>query len=212
MPRKKIELIGKRFGRLVVVREAGRAKNRAVLWECKCDCGNISIVQGAHLRGGSNKSCGCLLKEGSHKTHGKTHAPEYSVWAHIIQRCTNPKNKSYKYYGGRGIAVCDRWRNSFEVFYEDMGPKPGPEYSIDRINNDLGYYKENCEWARREKQSQNRRNMSNNTSGISGVNWHKRHEKWAARISKNNKRIHLGYFETKEEAIAVRKEAELKYW
>jgi len=144
--------------------------------------------------------------------HGKSRTQEYYVWAGMIQRCTNPNNPMYKNYGGRGITVCGRWRNSFKAFYEDMGPRPGPKYSTERINNNRGYYKENCNWATCEKQNQNRRNMANNTSGISGVCWNKRHRSWEVRISKNNKRIHLGYFKTKKEAIKVRKKAEQKHW
>lgn len=109
------------------------------------------------------------------------------------QRCYNPKNPKYHYYGGRGIQACDRW-GEFELFLEDMGERPGLEYSIDRIDNDGNYEPENCRWATRSKQSQNKRKKKGCSSQYRGVCWFKRASKWIVHIKQYGKRKHLGYF------------------
>lgn len=197
---KKLDLKGKRFGRLIAIKEAGRAKNGAVLWECKCDCGNIKICQAAGLKSGGSKSCGCIKDEGNHTTHGKTYSSEYRCWGSMIQRCTNPNKKDFKYYGGRGITVCDQWVKSFENFYKDMGPRPSLKHTIDRIDNDLGYFKDNCRWATKTEQLNNRGMLSTNTSGVEGVNWSKSHKKWHVRLRIDGKRKTVGYFDSFEGA------------
>ena len=136
----KIDLNKQKFGRLTVIKEAGRDKHRFVLWECLCDCGNICIVTGRRLRSGHTKSCGCLNKERITK-HGMYKSDVYQSWKYMLYRCNNSKCANYKNYGGRGIKVCDRW-HKFENFYEDMGERP-IGLSIDRINNNNGYYKDN---------------------------------------------------------------------
>lgn len=121
-------------------------------WRCRCDCGKEVKVRAFDLNSGVTKSCGCLRKKtmsktGKHnKTHGMRNTPEYAVWRAMKQRCNDPNHKDYKNYGGRGISICERWLNFFENFYSDMGEKPKPKrkYSIDRIDNEKGYYKENC--------------------------------------------------------------------
>lgn len=131
----------------------------------------------------------------------------YGTWAKMRQRCENPNFKNYSYYGGRGITVCDRWQpenNGFANFLEDMGEKPTPKHSIDRIDNDGNYEPSNCRWATMTEQSHNRRMNSKNTSGVTGIYWHKKAQKWEAAITVNYKKIYLGIFETKEEAVKAR--------
>jgi len=141
-----IDLTGQKFGRFVIIGQAGKDKWGKLLWLCRCDCGNETIVQGSNLKSGSVKSCGCLRRERLTK-HGyaknRKVAKIYTIWVTMIQRCTNPNNKKYKNYGGRGIKVCKHWRK-FENFLKDMGLPPTHKHQIDRINNDKGYRKSNC--------------------------------------------------------------------
>jgi hypothetical protein len=153
------DLTGQVFGRLTVLAFAGIKASRAS-WLCRCKCGTQKEVVGQHLLRGSSKSCGCLSREQSisrSTTHGKFGTPEYRTWTGIITRCCNSRNHGYARYGGRGITVCERWRSSFEAFYEDMGDRPSPRHSIERVNNGLGYSKENCVWATPSQQARNRR-------------------------------------------------------
>lgn len=154
-----IDLAGQRFGRLLV---AGRGPNTAsgkCRFRCVCDCGTEAIVSGRDLRVGHTKSCGCLrveLPSVRFKTHGMRRSAEYRIWTHIKTRCLNPKSKFFARYGGRGIRMCDAWANSFEAFYRDMGKRPSPKHSIDRIDNDGDYESSNCRWATQAVQSSNR--------------------------------------------------------
>lgn len=155
--------IGDKFNRLTVV-NIFKNTGSGTFVECLCDCGNSITRMFAMIRNGSIKSCGCLNTESRRKTckqnattHGLGKPPEYKVWAAMKQRCNNPNSPSYKNYGGRGITLCEAWNYDFAAFYYDMGPRPTPSHSIERINNDLGYSKENCEWATLDKQSKNKR-------------------------------------------------------
>jgi hypothetical protein len=160
-----IDLSGRKYGRLTVVKRTGKDRQRRYHWLCRCSCGEEKIVRGDSLKSGKTKSCGCLHKEKvAHLLTKHGHATRMTVsqayrsWQHIIQRCTNPKHQHYHLYGGRGIMVCERWLNSFENFLVDMGEPPSPTHSIDRIDNNNQYCKSNCQWATKREQSRNRRN------------------------------------------------------
>lgn len=155
------DLTDLRFGRLVVV---SRAPNHIgvsdAIWRCSCDCGGENIVRASHLKSGNVSSCGCLGRERVSRaktTHGMDKTKTYYAWAAIKQRCRNPKNRAYQYYGGRGIDICDRWHDSFEAFLTDMGEAP-PNTSIDRIDNNRGYEPKNCRWTTAKDQGRNKRN------------------------------------------------------
>lgn len=158
---KMIDLIGQQFGRLTVVtRRDKNAADGGAVWVCLCECGNFSAVYTGHLRNGHTTSCGCVRDElvaSVNLTHGLSHTPEYKIWRAMLQRCHDPSCNEYSNYGGRGILVGDRWRDSFENFYADMGPRPSAEYSIDRENNNDGYHPNNCRWATPEEQHNNKR-------------------------------------------------------
>lgn len=155
-----ISLIDQRFGRLLVLNRQPN-KGNSTMWLCNCVCGKNVVVYGINLKRGLTKSCGCLHKEAIKEacgTHGMVDTPEYNSWTAIKSRCYNPKNPKYKNYGARGITMSDEWKNDFMAFYNDMGPRPSPEHSIDRKDNDKGYYKDNCRWATGREQNNNRRN------------------------------------------------------
>lgn len=160
------DLVGLRFGRLVVVSRNGADQYRAALFCCSCDCGGTITTRGASLKRGTTKSCGCLHSEtasrlkAKHGWAGKGRS-EYGTWLGMRRRCRSKDAHNYDRYGGRGISVCERW-NSFEAFLSDMGEKPGPGYSIDRINNDGNYEPGNCRWATIAEQAVNKRKRSQN--------------------------------------------------
>lgn len=150
-------MVGERFGQLVVVARHGSHWGQAT-WHAICDCGKHRIATGKHLRTGHVMSCGCAKNDGrSFRSHGSSKTAEYSIWAAMRQRCSNPNDKDWKHYGGRGIMVCERWRSSFEPFFADMGQKP-PGYSIERLDVNGHYEPDNCIWMDRRLQNRNRRN------------------------------------------------------
>ena len=174
----KMDLSGKRFGRLTVLEYAGKKKSGSqnkTLWKCLCDCGNEKITDVGALRSGHTTSCGCLHKEmfgALNRKHNLAHKCNlYSVWKSMNGRCKNPKDKSYKNYGGRGIEVCKEWQNDFKAFYdwaysvgynEKKTDKGINVLTLDRIDNDGNYCPENCRWVSNLEQANNKRNTMTN--------------------------------------------------
>ena len=150
------QMIGKRFGRLLVVGFSHIASNRHAYWNTRCVCGSSKIISGSHLRRGNTLSCGC---NHFRKIHGKCRTPIHEVWQAMIQRCTNPNSHAWKYYGARGISVCDEWKN-FKQFYKDMG-EPPMGLTLERVNNNGNYELSNCKWATWEEQANNQRKRGN---------------------------------------------------
>lgn len=158
-----IDLVGQRFGRLTVVGRADNDLHGHVRWDCLCDCGNTSTVLASNLKR-TTQSCGCLARElrpvnaaRQFTKHGMYQSPEYRAWQNMRERCNNPNHPQFKDWGGRGISVCDRWMDSFEAFYADVGPRPGHRLSLDRIDNDGNYEPGNVRWATHSQQMKNRR-------------------------------------------------------
>ena len=152
-----IDLTGQRFGRTVVTARATNAASGKARWFCVCDCGKTHTTSSDNLRRGVAASCGCLhleLISVQHRTHGMSATSTYRSWSGMKDRCTNPKHKHFKHYGGKGITYDARWK-SFDEFLGDMGEAP-ENRSIDRIDNSVGYNKENCRWATASMQSRNR--------------------------------------------------------
>jgi hypothetical protein len=151
------DLTGQVFTNLTVIKFAGQNEAKEALWECQCICGNTKVVRGSKLRFGEVKSCGCYKAPDKHgHCHKGKQTRTHSKWNAMLNRCNNPNMKFYDKYGGRGIKVCERWHD-FRNFLEDMGEAP-MGMTLDRIDNDKGYFKENCRWATMKEQGRNRTN------------------------------------------------------
>lgn len=212
---KLIDLTGNEYGRLKVI-ELASIENYKVRWKCTCVCGKSKIVLSEKLRNGEVQSCGCLRSEKSRERrlkHGQSYySPEYTAWSGMKERCYNKASGNYYLYGGRGISVCSRWKNSFENFYKDMGNKPTPRHSLDRIDVNGNYEPLNCKWSTMEEQARNKRVSRNNESGYTGVGWSMAAEKWIARIHVDGESKYLGVYDAIGDAIEARRAAEIKYW
>ncbi len=209
--------VGDTYGRLKVIsfshiyREPSGARRDK--WNCICECGNVSTVIGKNLRTGHTKSCGCYCKEMTIKAsskHSMTGSPTYLSWAGMKQRCYDKNSKNYKRYGELGITVCERWLESFENFLEDMGERP-EGMSLNRVNGAKMYSKENCKWDTYSVQAFDQKPKSNRVTPQCGVRPTK-NGRFTASITCKNKTTHLGTFDSFEEAVEVRRQAEMKYF
>lgn len=172
------------FGRLSIVEYAGvihqsSGSQPTAHWVCRCDCGKVVTIDSNSLRKGNTQSCGCLQKEAisrvgkMHIKHGMSETVEFKTWIHILNRCTNKNDKAYNHYGGRGVTIDPSWVE-FPQFFADMGPRPSDKHSIDRIDNNGNYSKDNCRWATDYEQNNNRRTTRMLTMGgitLSLSNW-----------------------------------------
>jgi len=158
MMSKLIDLSGKKFGHLLVLGHSHRSVSGVNFWNCVCECGITKAIPGVNIRTGKTKSCGCMtgsFLSATKKTHGMTGTRTYQCWANIIARCTRDSHPSFERYKGRGITVCDSWLKSFDNFLSDMGEMPEGK-TIERVDNDDGYFRGNCIWATQKDQSVNR--------------------------------------------------------
>jgi len=153
-------MIGRKYSRLTVVGEGGSDKRKEKFWVCQCECGKETTVLGSNLRTGNTKSCGCWDLEvikNRNLSHGMARKRIYKIWVGVRKRCLNPKTKSYSHYGGRGIKISENW-SSFENFYTDMSPTYSDNLSLERIDPNGDYEKENCIWATWKQQARNKTN------------------------------------------------------
>lgn len=173
----KVDLTGMKFGRLIAVERATNPRRHVSEWVCRCECGKTRNVPTDKLNSGNTKSCGCLQRDKArtlHTTHGMSNTPEWRVWRAMRERC---RIRPHPRYGGRGINVCDRWFNSFADFIADMGRRPTPKHTLERINGEGHYEPSNCKWATWVEQNNNKtgiRKVTINGEADTIANWCRR--------------------------------------
>ncbi|MBZ9622953.1 hypothetical protein G9F71_008805 [Clostridium sp. FP2] len=221
------DLTGNVYGRLTVIKRAENDKWGKARWWCSCSCKNENLVRvtGTDLtrKDRPTTSCGCFQKERAveaNTKHNLRGAKIYTVWASMNQRCSDSSQENYKFYGEKGITVCEGWKSDFITFYNDMyesytrhiekfGEK---ETTIDRIDCGGNYELENCRWATWDAQHLNTAMYETNTSGCSGAYWREHLQKYELRIHFLGKTLPLGCHTNLEDCIRIRKEAEIKYY
>lgn len=205
-----IDLTGQKFGRLTVIRRVEN-KGKKVMWLCKCDCGGEKIAGGRVMRRGQLKTCGCFDKERIIKGGGSAGNKLYRLRSYMITRCYNKKAINYKYYGGRGITICDEWLNDFDSFESwciDNGWKEGLQ--IDRIDTNGNYDPSNCRFVTSRRNNLNKRVRSTNTSGYEGIGYHKRDCVFTSRIMVKGKMVNILRCYTLKGAVEARNNYILK--
>lgn len=202
-------MTGRRFGRLIVLERTAKSGSKQTYWICLCDCGKVTICRGTHLKSGKIRSCGCLALD-TRTNHGWHGTPEYRAYYNIQKRCYDKSDPRYNDYGGRGIRVCRRWLDSFNNFIADMGPRPGDDYSIDRIDVNGDYSPENCKWSDRVEQARNTRVRRDSKTGVRGVT--QTGSRYHAQLYCNGKNHNLGWYSSLEEAVKARLDGEIEYW
>lgn len=214
IPKNCKDLTGLVFGKLTAIQFEYMRKSHSY-WLYRCECGVEKIIRSNIVTAKQTVSCGCYHIE-QMTSHGLNKHPLYSVWNSMNQRCYNPGQFGYPEYGGRGISVEPEWRGEegIKQFIEDMFPSYQEGLTLERIDVNLNYSKQNCKWAGYSEQGYNRRKAKNNKTGKTGVSYleHKPNLNWHAYIYKDNKKINLGRFASFDEAVKARKEAEIKYF
>lgn len=208
---KPLELTGKRFGRLEVLKRVNNGYNRQSYWLCKCDCGNTKVIRGTHLTAGKIKSCGCIVKEMGREhfsTHRLSKTRLYNIYRGMKERCYNPKNETYRIYGNRGITICNEWNNDFVSFYNwAMANGYNDKLTIDRIDVNGNYEPTNCRWATPKEQSNNTRRCiyvtyNNETHTLT---------EWARIIGADKEVIRTRYHRNKNDLDRVFYNGDLRY-
>lgn len=231
MVKTKEDLTGQRFGRLVVIEQAEDYVNpqgdHCARWKCLCDCQkdtenpNYTYVVGSNLKRGVTQSCGCIHREmmkEKHSTHSMTDSRLYYIWKGMKARCYIKSHNRYEHYGAKGITVCDEWKNNFQAFY-DWAIQNGydenalrNECTIERKDVNGNYCPENCIWAGATTQCINQNLRKDNKTGIKGVNWDKRRNKWQAQLQINKKKVLNEHFDSFDDAVEARRKAEKQYF
>jgi hypothetical protein len=205
---KLVDRKGQRFGRLLVIEEAGRSASKKVMWRCACDCGKETVVPAGGLVTGNTTSCGCVLKEKITK-HGGWKNASYNTWRAMMRRCYKEQDKDYPRYGGKGVSVCERWHDYLN-FVADMGEPVGDE-TLDRKDVYGNYEPDNCRWAGVKTQNRNLRVRANSVTGVTGVS-KTNSGTYMAKVTVGKKAFYSKCFKTVEAAAAARKELERLHW